>query len=276
MLTNDCAICIRTIDYSETSQVVTFFSRQTGKVTAIAKGSKRQRSSFGGPLEMFSYGNIVFSDSGRDKLATLVEFEPLSGVVDSSVFSADIFVLNCCLFAGELVNILTKDYDPHPGLFDALLVFLQQASRYKVPEVGPSTPSTLSTTLKTGSLGTSSLRAGQDRMLALLVSFQLSLLREIGLYPVLDYCVNCRTPFSGRWPEVYFSNTANGLICRDCQGAFPDKMAITEGGVKCLGDIKLLSSAQDPTIRQVENVLISYITDTLGRPPKMAKYILNP
>ena len=131
-------------------------------------------------------------------------------------------------------------------------------------------------------LGTSSLRAGQDRMLALLVSFQLSLLREIGVYPVLDYCVNCRTPFSGRWPEVYFSNKANGLICRDCQGAFPDKMAITEEGAKCLGDlhkakgdIKSLSSADDRTIRQVENVLISYITDTLGRPPRMAKYILN-
>ena len=119
MLTNDQAICIRTIDYSETSQVVTFFARQTGKVPVIAKGAKRQRSSFGGPIEIFSYGGVVFSDSGRDKLATLAEFEPVAGVANYSVLSADIFAMNCCLLAAELVNVLIKDYDPHPGLFDS-------------------------------------------------------------------------------------------------------------------------------------------------------------
>ncbi|MBM4027044.1 MAG: DNA repair protein RecO, partial [Planctomycetes bacterium] len=41
MLTKDQAICLRTVDYSETSQVVTLFARQAGKVRAIAKGSKR-------------------------------------------------------------------------------------------------------------------------------------------------------------------------------------------------------------------------------------------
>ena len=46
MLTNDHGICIRAVDYSETSQVVTFFARQTGKVPLIAKGAKRQKSSF--------------------------------------------------------------------------------------------------------------------------------------------------------------------------------------------------------------------------------------
>jgi DNA repair protein RecO (recombination protein O) len=251
MLTNDCAICIRAIDYSETSQVATFFTRQTGMVTVIAKGAKRQRSPFGGPIEIFSYGNIVFSDAGRDKLATLVEFEPLAGLVDSSVLAADIFVLNCCLFAGELTNVLTRDYDPHPGLFDSLLAFLRDASRHKTPQ------------------------AGRGRVLALLVSFQLSLLREIGLTPILGYCVNCRSPFNVRWPEVYFSNTANGLICKDCQGAFPDKTRLTLEGAKCLSDAKLLVSAQERTVRQVEEILIGYITDTLGRLPKMAKYILN-
>jgi DNA repair protein RecO (recombination protein O) len=252
MLINDQAVCIRAIDYSETSQVVTFFTRQTGKVTVMAKGAKRQRSPFGGTVEIFSYGNIVFTDSGRDKMATLVEFEPLAGLVDSSILASDFFALNCCLFAGELVNVLTKDYDPHPGLFDTLLAFLQEASRHKIPE------------------------SRRGRLLARLVSFQLGLLREIGLYPVFEYCVNCRNAFSERWPEVYFSNTARGLICRDCQGAFPDKTGLAREGAKCLADVKFLASAKDLTVRQVEDVLIRYITDILGRPLKMAKYILNP
>ena len=281
-MTNDQAICIRTIDYSETSQVATFFTRQTGKVTVIAKGAKRPRWPFGGPIEMFSYGKIVFSDSGRDKLATLVEFEPLAGVADSSVLAGDIFVLNCCLFAAELVNSLTKDYDPHPGLFDSMLRFFRDVSQRKIPN------------------------ADRADVLSRLVLFQLELLREIGLYPVLEHCVNCKNPFSVRWPEVYFSNNAKGLICRDCQGPFPDKIRLTQQGAKCLADLlalallwrgsaglsgvaqakseahkakvdaKLPASAEDRTVRQVEDILIRYITEALGRPPKMAKFILNP
>jgi DNA repair protein RecO (recombination protein O) len=251
MLTNDQALCIREIDFSETSQVVTFFTRRTGKVTVLAKGAKRQRSPFGGPVEIFSCGNIVFSDSGRDKLATLVEFEPLAGMVNTSVLAGDIFILNCCLLAAELVNVLTRDYDPHPGLFDGLLNFLRDVTGLKAPS------------------------AARTAGLAQLIFFQLGLLREIGLSPVFEHCVNCKSPFSIHWREIYFSITAKGLICHDCQGPFPDKIRLTQKGANCLADVKSLASAADNEIRQVEDILIRYFTDTLGRPPKMAKYILN-
>ncbi len=79
MITKDTAICIRAIDYSETSQILTFFTRDTGKIGAIAKGSKRPKSSFGGPFEIFSYGKIVFAESNKDKLSTLTEFESSFG-----------------------------------------------------------------------------------------------------------------------------------------------------------------------------------------------------
>jgi DNA repair protein RecO (recombination protein O) len=252
MLTTDHGICIRTVDYSETSQVVTFFARQTGKLTAIAKGTKRQKSSFGGPIEIFSYGSIVFSDSGRDKMATLAEFEPLAGVVNYSVLSADIFALNSCLLAAELVNVLVNDYDPHSGLFDSLLQFIHDASRDK------------------------SINDEHSKILANLILFQMILLTEIGLCPVFDYCVNCRNHFDARWPEVYFSNNAKGLVCRDCQGPFPDKIRLTIEAAKCLADAKLLACATQTTLKNVEDILIRYITDMLGRPPRMAKYILNP
>ena len=251
MLTNDHGICIRAVDYSETSQVVTFFARQTGKVPVIAKGAKRQKSSFGGPIEIFSYGDIVFSDSGRDKLATLAEFEPLAGMVNYPVLSADIFALNACLLAAELVNALVNDYDPHPGLFDSLLQFIHDASQER------------------------SSNDEHRKILANLIVFQQVLLTEIGLCPVLDYCVNCRNRFGSRWPETYFSNNARGLICRDCQGAFPDKIRLTAESAKCLSDSKLLASASQNTLKNVEDILIRYITDMLGRPPRMAKYILN-
>ena len=125
MLTKDSAICIRAVDYSETSQIVTFFARATGKFTAIAKGSKRPKSAFDGPIEVFSLGQIVFSDSNREKLATLTEFQQRLSLAG---LSKNLFALNCASFAIELLNSLTDDYDPHPQLFDSLLQFLQNIS----------------------------------------------------------------------------------------------------------------------------------------------------
>jgi DNA repair protein RecO (recombination protein O) len=251
MLTSDHGICIRAVDYSETSQVVTFFARQTGKLTVIAKGAKRQKSSFGGPIEIFSYGSIVFSDSNRDKLVTLAEFEPLAGIVNYPVLSADMFALNSCLLVVELVNAMVKDYDPHPGLFDSLLQFIHDAGLSK------------------------SADDEHGRVLAGLILFQTTLLTEIGLCPVFDHCVNCRNNLDARWPEIYFSINAKGLICRDCQGPFPDKIRLTIEAAKCLADVKLLALARESALKSAEDILIHCITDILGRLPKMARYILN-
>jgi len=251
MLTNDCAICIREVDYSETSQIVTFFARNSGKVGVIAKGAKRQRSPFGGPIEMFSCGNIVFSDSTREKLATLIEFEPLAGIADSSVLSKDLFVLNCSIFAAELINLFTREYDPHPGLFDSFVKLLQDITNLHSPG------------------------EAKGQVLTRLISFQINLLKEIGLCPAFETCVNCSAPFNDRWPEIYFSFNAKGLICRDCQGAFPDKIRIKKQAAKGLADAQFLISSEDKIVKQVEDFWVRYITDILGRAPRMVKYILN-
>jgi DNA repair protein RecO (recombination protein O) len=250
MLTKDTAICIRTTDYSETSQIVTLFTRTTGKISAIAKGSKRPKSAFDGPLEVFSYGQIVFSDSSREKLATLTEFQQQPGFAD---LANNLFALNCCLFGAELVNSLTHDYDPHPELFDAFLQFLQNANKERV--TGHETRDTL----------------------LLLILFQLTLLREIGLIPILNTCANCKTQYAirGTQYEAYFSSSANGLICKDCEASFPDKIKLSQNALDCLANVKLLAETNEKTLNEIQQVLIKHFTEILHRPPKMAKYVLK-
>jgi DNA repair protein RecO (recombination protein O) len=249
MLTKDTAICIRAIDYSETSQILTFFTRDTGKIGAIAKGSKRPKSSFGGPFEIFSYGKIVFAESNKDKLSTLTEFEPAFGGAGFSALSANLFTLNCCFFGAELLNKLTHDYDPHPQLFDDFLQFLQNANQ-----------------------GTNN-----SNMLTLLILFQLSLLKETGLQPVLSHCVNCKTSHDKRDTrhEMYFSSSVNGLICRDCEAAFPDKIRLSTNAAGCLSNLKLLPGAQENTLKEIEKLLTHHLIEILGHKPKMTKYILS-
>jgi len=264
VLTKDTAICIRAVDYSETSQIVTFFARAAGKISAIAKGSKRPKSAFDGPIEIFSYGKIVFSDSNKEKLATLTEFAPhqlgvpstpkahrfdAGQLVRGTGLSSNLFTMNCCLFSAELLNNLTHDHDPHPQLFDDFLQFLQNAQEGNK----------------------------KSEMLALLILFQLSLLKEVGLRPVLNACANCKTRYEGRETrdEVYFSSSTNGLICRDCEGAFPDRIRLTKRAANCLANLKLIAESQEKTLTEIETVLVHHFTELLGRKPKMAKYILT-
>jgi len=264
MLTKDIAICIRALDYSETSQIVTLFTRATGKISAIAKGSKRPKSMFDGPIEVFSHGRIVFSDSTREKLATLTEFEQHPAF---SHLPNDLFVLNCSLSAAELLSNLTDEYDPHPRLFDSFLQFLQNTNESQASSVGH-----------------------QD-VLALLILFQLALLKEVGLQPILDACANCKTRYeirplpttsrgvipakAGTRYEVYFSSSANGLICKDCEASFPDKVRLTTTAANALRDLKLIAQSDEKTLSEIEKTLVYHFTEILHHQPKMAKYILR-
>ena len=248
MLTKDFAICVRAVDYSETSQIVTFFTRKHGKIGAIAKGSKRPKSAFDGPFEIFSYGKIVFTDSDREKLATLTEFESDYSNTSGTGLYKNIFVLNCCFFAAELLAKLTDDYDPHPELFDGFLQFLQNAGEQK-----------------------------ENQILSLLITFQLTLLREIGLQPILNYCANCKTQYAERNTqyEYYFSSSANGLICKDCELSFPDKIRLSKQAANCLDNLNLIARAQGKTLNEIEKILIIHFTNILGHSPKMGKYFLS-
>ena len=76
--------------------------------------------------------------------------------------------------------------------------------------------------------------------------------------------------------RVYFSSSANGLICRDCEASFPDKVRLTQTAANCLSNLKLIAESQEQTLNEIETVLVHYFTELLGHKPKMAKYILNP
>jgi len=243
MLKKDKGICIRTTDYSETSQILTFFTAQNGKLNVIAKGAKRPKSPFGGPVELFSAGDMVFSSRDGEKLATLTEFNP-------TFFGFEIrkklFALNCALFACELLNLFTKELDPHPAMFDEAIVFLQRLEG-----------------------------SSEDKVLPFLILFQFALLSETGSKPLCDCCANCKRKFSADWQQFYFSSSANGLVCRDCESVFIDKKTITVEVAACLNQSGKILQADNAVLVLVENLLIEYITHIIERPLRTAPMILK-
>lgn len=243
MLKKDKAVCLRTADYSETSQVVTLFTSQSGKLSAIAKGAKRTKSSFDGPIEVFSFGDIVYSAPPSAKLATLTEFNQESAFLD---LRKNLAALNSAYFAAELLEAFTEELDRHTELFDSFVQFLSDI-------------------------------AGADSRdgLGLLILFQLTLLAEVGTKPVLAECANCHNRFSDKWREIHFASSANGLICPDCEQAFTDKIRLTKNAAASLADLKRISTADEKTLNEIEKTLIYHFTELMHRRPKMAKFFLK-
>ena len=122
----DHAICIRHIDWSETSQVVALLTREQGKVRALAKGSKRTSpgavARFSGGIELLTLGQAVGIIKPSTDLATLTEWD-----LQNPYFHLrrDLAAHETALYAADLSNALLADHDPHAGVFAALAQLLE-------------------------------------------------------------------------------------------------------------------------------------------------------
>ena len=56
------AIVIRSLNYGESDKIITFFTRDYGKLKAIAKGARRSRKRFQNALGLFSHIRLNFFD----------------------------------------------------------------------------------------------------------------------------------------------------------------------------------------------------------------------
>src|ERR1044072_7526208 len=59
----------------ESDRVVTFYTREFGKLRGVAKSARRARSRFGGALELLTLGTLVFFDGGRSDLVSVDHFD---------------------------------------------------------------------------------------------------------------------------------------------------------------------------------------------------------
>ncbi|MFM7928683.1 MAG: DNA repair protein RecO, partial [Pirellula sp.] len=67
------AIVLKTVEWSETSLVVTLFTRDFGKISAIAKGARRLKSPFESALDLLSLSSVVFLKKSGESLDLLTE-----------------------------------------------------------------------------------------------------------------------------------------------------------------------------------------------------------
>src|SRR4051794_10097133 len=82
-LAHDRCICLRKVEFSETSQILTLFGRDHGVVKVIAKGAHRTTkagaSKFGGGIDLLDLGQAVFTVDLEKNMGTLTEWTLAEG-----------------------------------------------------------------------------------------------------------------------------------------------------------------------------------------------------
>jgi len=239
------AIVLYTVDFSETSLVLTLFTREFGKVRALAKGARRLKNPFESALDLMALCRIVFLRKSSEALDLVTEakllrrFRP-AGRNLSSLYAG--------YYVAELLNQLTDDYDPHPELFDLADETL------------------------------AALSAGESVTMRIL-RFELGALRVLGHLPLLDACVDCgsRVAPAGR---VAFGLLDGGVLCGECRSGKRHVALVNAGVIRTMGQLAdPVSQAwrrmeiDSRTYGELRGLLNHYLVNLLGQKPRMHAYL---
>jgi DNA repair protein RecO (recombination protein O) len=194
------ALVLRKFEYGETSQVVHLLTRDRGRVHALAKGALREKSPFGGPLDLLDEGEARYYPR-RDGLAVLASFDRGPGFPG---LRRDLVRLEAAFGVLEILADASGEDHEDAALFD---------------------------------LGAGALRslagAPPERVPLLLLRFDLLALAALGIGPVLDPCVGCGTPLAAtKSPSL--SAARGGTLCGACRGSDLHSVAATRGVLAAL------------------------------------------
>jgi DNA repair protein RecO (recombination protein O) len=127
----DDALCLRHWDWSETSQTGVLFTRGSGLVRVLAKGSKRPGSAYSGGLEILTRARAGLIARPASELALLTEWD-IIGTYPGLRRSLPAF--HAGLYIAEIVVAVVRDQDVHAALYDATVKALDEIARAKSPE----------------------------------------------------------------------------------------------------------------------------------------------
>jgi DNA repair protein RecO (recombination protein O) len=116
------AIVLRSVPYSETSLIVTLYTRVMGSVTVMAKGARSTRSKFGSAVQPMSYVQCVFYFKPSRTVQTLSE---CSHVVMFRNIGQDLTRLTTGMCIVEAARSMLPDPEANPAAFGLLLLALK-------------------------------------------------------------------------------------------------------------------------------------------------------
>jgi DNA repair protein RecO (recombination protein O) len=237
------AVVVGTVDYGDSDRVVTLFSRDLGRITAMARGARKSQRRFAGGAGLFGVGEASLSGRPGAEMLTLVGFEVARGF---PALYGDVAKVAHGAYVCELVRELAAPHQPEPSLFELLVDTL------------------------------AALDGGQARA-ELLRVFELRLLDLVGLRPTVDRCVVCDGDGALDRDGQRFDARKGGVVCAECEGggfalAADARQALCDGQLLAVVDAASWHLA-GPVNAACREALIGVLLGHLGRPLRSLEFI---
>ena len=186
------AVVLRTWPVHEADLIVSFFTRDYGRLRGVAKAALKSRKRFGGALEPMTLARAWFAERPRQELVRLDQLEILRSPLSAHVDHARMAVLS---FYAEVIDEALPERDPQATVFRLLASVLELTHAMEIspqsqnpdlghPGIGPWMP---------------------------LTYFSLWMTRLMGLLPDMARCIVCGEPLHAE--EISFSSYSDGLVC---------------------------------------------------------------
>src|ERR1700678_3708789 len=170
------AVVLRTWPLHEADLIVSFFTRDYGRVKGVAKAALKSRKRFGGALEPMTVARAWFAEKPRQELVRLDQLEIIRSPLSAPVDHVRMAVLS---FFAEVLDEALPEHDPQETIFRLLLAVLEQTTVEQ-----PWMP---------------------------LTYFSLWMTRLMGLLPDIAHCTACGEALTAG--EASFNTLADGLFC---------------------------------------------------------------
>ena len=229
------AIVLRHADWGEADRLVTIYTREQGKLRAVAKGARKIASRKAGHLEPFTHVKLQLARGRSLFIVTQAD------TVDAYLPLRESLVMTgTASYVVELLDrFVYEDEGANPTLFRLL-----------------------SDTLKR-------LSTGEDIWLAVRY-YEMRLLDFLGFRPHLVECANCGREIKAE--DQFFSFSSGGVICPRCGRGLPNLAGISVDALKYLRHFQRSSYAEaaraqpgSETRAEAENLMQGYFTYLLER-----------
>lgn len=190
------AVVLRTWPVHEADLIVSFFTRDYGRIRGVAKSALRSRKRFGGALEPMTVARAWFAERPRQELVRLDQLEIVRSPLSAPIDQARMSVLS---FFAEVLDEALPEHDPQETVFRLLLAVLEQTTVEQ-----PWMP---------------------------LTYFSLWMTRLMGLLPDIAHCTACGVTLEAG--ETSFNALGDGLFCAlhrngSASGLSPDSWQLAQ------------------------------------------------
>jgi DNA repair protein RecO (recombination protein O) len=239
------AIVIGGHDLAEADRIVVFYTMTAGKVRAVAEGARRIRTRFGGNLQLFAQGRLVYFERPNKTLHKVNEFAVIRS---HQALREDLDRMVLGSLAVEAVALGVEEGEAVPDLYHLLAEGLEVLEESARPAL-------------------------------VMQGFLLHLLRLLGYRPELSECVRCRNSVPPR-DDAYLSPSQGGLLCAGCMQGAADAIPTSSGALGFLrgasgSTLRVIDrvSILPQVLQEVSSTLQAFLRHVLGRSLRSADFL---